>query len=323
MSDLPLSDLEISASDFSEEPTVRPLSLDFVEEAEQPKRHLSHSQISAFQSCPMIYYWRYEKGVKSQPAAAMTFGTSIHESLEHNFSQKVLSHADVPLSVALDVFRDAWRENARISIFDADKNESPENFMDQGIAMIEKYHLEMAPNIQPKFVEMRFTLKIDGLDREVVGYIDLIDDREIIIDHKTSKMTPNNLMLAKNGQLTLYKMAFRKKYGREPGGLRYDYLIKKVRRDGSFSGIEIIPIPIVKNAANEASLINSYKAVADAMALKQYYPNPGHFGCTPAGCGYWGNCMGPILAGEKVEFFDDIREMQKAAYKKLVETGKL
>ena len=309
---------EISFSEFTEEPI---LIGDFVEDTTPRSKHLSHSQISAYQSCSMVYYWRYVRGMKSDPAAAMTFGTSIHAALEHNFSQKVLSHKDVPISMALDVFRDEWKKNSQISIFDADKNESPEGFMEQGLAMIEKYMQEMAPNIQPKFVELRFTLKIDGLDREVMGYIDLVDDAEVIIDHKTSKMTPNNMMLAKNNQLVLYKMAFRKKYGREPGGLRYDYLIKKTRRDGSLQGIEIIPIPIHKTAGNEASLARTYIQIEKAMALSQFTQIPSHFGCAQAGCGYWNVCMGPTLAGEKVDFFDDIADRQKLAYKKLIETG--
>jgi RecB family exonuclease len=297
-----------------------PLS-EFTENASPVKKHLSHSQISAYQSCPMVYYFRYEKGIKTAPAAAMVFGTSIHSALEHNFSQKVLSHRDVPASVALDVFRDSWKAAAITAVFDAEKNESPEAFLEQGLAMIDKYMEEMAPNIQPKYVELRFTLNVPGLDRDVVGYIDLVDENDVIIDHKTTKMTPNNLTLAKNNQLVLYRMAYRKRYGRDPSGLRYDYLIRKTNRDGSFKGVEILPIPIHKTEANERALIETYIIIEQAMALKQYYPNPSHFGCTPSGCGYWNDCMGKILAGEKVPAFDDIREMQKKAYKKLIETG--
>lgn len=270
----------------------------------------------------MVVFFRYEKKIKTPPGGAMILGTSLHAALEHNFSQKVLSHRDVPMSVATDVFREKWREGSVNAIFDPEKNESADKFLEQGIAMVETYHRDMAPNIQPKFVELKFTLNFPGLDREVLGYIDLIDDREIIIDHKSSKMVPKNIDLAKNNQLTLYKMAFRERYGREPGGLRYDYIVRRTNKDGSFKGVDILPIPVISNAAKEQSIVNLYKVVADSMALKQYFPNPSHFGCTPTFCGYWDLCEGRRMAGERVEFYDELHEMRKAAYKRLIQTGK-
>jgi RecB family exonuclease len=308
---------ELSLDEFSEDIPAA----EFVEDSAPRLGHLSHSQISTYQSCPRMYYWRYERKIKTDPAAAMVFGSAIHATLENNFSQKVLSRRDLPVSVSVKHFKDAWNRLALTAVFDADKNESPENFLEQGVAMIEKYQEEMSPNIMPKLVEVKFTLRLPGLRREILGFIDLVDDSDVIIDHKTSKMQPNNVTLAKNTQLTLYKLAFRKKFGKEPGGLRYDYLIRQTNRDGSYKGISILPIPIEKNAASEAALIASYISVEKAIEMKHFHANTGHFGCTPSGCGNWSACEGAILSGGDISFLDDIAERQKAAYKRLIETG--
>ena len=298
------------------------MSLDeFKEDAVQSAGHLSHSHVSSYIRCPMVTYWRYEKNVKAPPASAMSFGSCTHKALEHNFNQKVYSKQDVPVSVVTDVFRDAWKEAAPQTVFDAEKDEKPDEFLDQGTVLLAKYHKEHSPHIQPALVETKFSITLPGVAREVIGYIDLIDDKEVIIDHKTSKMSPNVLTLAKDMQLTLYRMAYRTKYGHNPGGLRYDYLVRKSSKRFGFSA-EIHPMPVQRGESHEYALIETFKTVADSIRLKKYYPNTTGFMCSPTSCGYWSRCQGPVMEGKHPAFFDEIREMQKVAMDKEMEARK-
>jgi RecB family exonuclease len=293
----------------------------FEESEQQPEKPLSHSQIGSYLRCPMTTFFRYEKGMKAPPVSAISFGVSIHKALEHNFSQKRYSRRDVPVSVVQDVFRDAWKEAVRETVFDPEKDETPDEFLDHGVAMLGKYQREIAPTIMPKEVETKFTLRLPGVKRDIIGYIDLIDENEVIVDHKTSKMQPKADMLAKAPQLTLYKMGYRARHGHDPRGLRLDYLIRKINRRSNSFQPEIIQAPVFRTVAQEQQVAHTIKTVSEAMSLKKYYPNTDHFGCTPAGCGYWSQCQGKVLAGETPEWIEEIKEMQKAAYKKIIEEG--
>lgn len=300
---------ELSLDSLAE--TTLPLD-DFAESIVQPERPLSNSMVGSYLRCPMTTYWRYFKNVQTPPAAAMSFGTSIHKALEYNFTQKVHSRQDVPLSVTTDVFRDSWKGAAKTTVFDPEKDESPEEMLDQGVQMISKYHTEMAPRIQPKSVETKFSIKLPGVPQDVIGYIDLIDESEVILDHKTSKMTPKPLTLAMSTQMILYKMAYRKMTGHNPAGLRFDYLLRKTSRRTGFS-VEIVPMPVQYSEASERDLIETFKTVAKAIRLRQFYPNTSSFTCSPMGCGFWQHCRAKILANEPAPFLEEIKEMQKKA----------
>lgn len=283
-----------------------------------PRPHISHSQITSYMRCPMVTYWRYEKGVQVAPVSALSFGSCIHKALEHNYKQKIYSRTDVPDSVVKDVFRDAWREAAKETVFDAERDENPDMFLDIGIQMLEKYQAEIAPNIQPKAVEVRFKILLPGVPREVLGFIDLIDEDETVIDHKTSRMVPNAMTLGKDLQLTLYRIAYRIKFGHNPKRLRYDYLVRKhSKRTGSWA--EIHPVPVERNDAHEKNLIETYKTVCKAVKMKYFYPIGTNFTCAPSSCGFWPMCMGKILENKNLDFMDDIREMQSKAMKAFLE----
>ena len=289
---------------------------DFAEDEQQPEKSLSHSAIGAYIRCPLVYHWRYNKGVKVPPASAMSFGSSVHKALETNYAQKIHSHSDLPIDVVTDAFRDSWKANAKESVFDPEKEENADDMLDEGVMMVEKYHLEVAPKIQPAAVEAKFSINIPGLRRSVMGFIDLIDTNDVVSDHKTSRKVPDSLALQKSHQLTLYKMAFRAKNGRDPKGLRFDYL---VRRSSKKTGkwVEIHPMPVQRTEAHEKLFIETAKTVSNAIDAALFFPNPDTFICSPMGCGYWSRCVGRVLTGEKPEFMDEIKAMQEAAHEKM------
>ena len=129
-------------------------------------------------------------------------------------------------------------------------------------------------------------------------------------------MQPQSLNLAKDYQLVLYKMAYRDRFGKDPAGLRYDYLIRKSSKRFGFSA-EIYPIPVEKNESHERIMLDTFRTVVQAIKLKQYYPHAANnFMCSPMACGFWRFCQQKVLAGEKLGFMDEIRAMQIEAQRK-------
>ena len=75
--------------------------------------HLSYSQVSTFQSCPLKWHYRY---VAHQPVehigSGLLFGLSIHAALERH--HRALVDGSTPPSVEqlLDTFKTAWSDGA-------------------------------------------------------------------------------------------------------------------------------------------------------------------------------------------------------------------
>lgn len=297
------------------------ISLDGFQEAEvQPEKHLSHSQISAFMRCPVSYYARYILGVKSPPSASMVLGSACHKGFEKNFAAKAVSFRDLPTDAVLDIFRDYWREASKEAVFSAEKDEHPDEMMEDGLSMVKKYMEEVAPSIQPIAVEKKFLIKLPGVRRKILGFIDLITKSEAVIDFKTTKRLPDAEKLAKDHQLSLYSIAYRHEYGRSASLFRYDYLLRKSSKTkGRWTEIHLMPTQ--RNEVHEENLCRTYASVERQIDMAEYYPNTDSFLCSAGMCGFYGECQAKILSGKRPDFLDHVKSLQEAAQKKLRETG--
>ena len=293
---------------------------DFAEDEKQPEKHLSHSQISAYMRCPVAYYSRYILGVKSAPSAAMVLGSGVHKAFEKNFEQKIVSGKDLPSSAVKDVFRDYWRENSKEAVFNSERDEVKEEMGDEGISMVEKYMDEVSPSVQPVAVEKRFFLKLPGVRRKILGFIDLVTKDEIVVDFKTTKRLPDAEKLSKDHQLSLYSIAYKQENGRDASLFRYDYLLRKSSK-GKGKWTEIHLMPTMRNEIHKANLIATYATVERQIDMAEFYPNTDSFLCSAGMCGFYDECQRKILAGVKPDFLDRIKSLQETAQKNLRETG--
>ena len=192
--------------------------------------YISASQINQYVFCPIAYRYLYIDKVKKDEGNIYTaYGSAIHEALAFNFRQKIKSGIDLSPKEVNEAF---------LTFLEQEKNKlngqtnSPhgdwETISLQGENMLHAYMKEMAPTIQPKFVEKEFTLQLKNFPITIRGFIDLIDVDDWIIDHKTAgKTTYRTWTQAKVNdsiQFTLYSAAFRKMFGREEKGIRADIL---------------------------------------------------------------------------------------------------
>jgi hypothetical protein len=113
-------------------------------------------------------------------------------------------------------------------------------------------------------------------------------------------------------------MAYRTKFGHNPKGLRYDYLVRKSSKRFGFSA-EIHPMPVQRTEAHEWDLIETFKTVSNNIKMALYYPNSTGFTCGPMSCGYWDVCRAPVMAGQRPDYYDEIRCLQQEAVKNIME----
>jgi len=175
--------------------------------------HLSVTQMKTYLRCLLQYFFSYVCDVKPPANGAMALGRAVHSALEHNYRQKIQTGEDLPLSDLQDVFGSEWDRAAEDAFFE--KSEKPGDLKDQGAGLLDVYHREIAPTVQPVDVERRFLIHVPGVKLPLLGYIDLIDDRGTIIDHKTSSRNYQQDAVDRDLQLTAYALAYRTLFGQQ------------------------------------------------------------------------------------------------------------
>jgi putative RecB family exonuclease len=186
--------------------------------------HLSVTQLKMFLRCPLQYEFRYIKHLKVPPSGALTLGKAIHSVLEKNYRQKIKTKQNLPVEHWKDLFSDTWEKNAKETIFKED--EKPGTMKDDGIKLLQTYHNNIAPKIQPVGVEKEFLIELEHLKHPILGYIDLIDDKGYIIDHKVSKRSWPKGKEHTDLQLTAYSLAYKQLEGKKEKGLRFDVMVR-------------------------------------------------------------------------------------------------
>lgn len=243
--------------------------------------HLSVTQLRMYLRCPLQYYFRYLCSLKIPPTGDLTLGRTVHGTLEDNYRQKIETRRDLPLDQVRDIFSERWEEQAQQTLFQ--DNEKPGQFKDDGIRLLETYHHEVAPRVQPVEVEREFLLDTGVTELPLKGYLDLIDENGTIIDHKTTRRAYPAGAAEKDIQLTAYSLAYRSLYGKDENGVRLDVLVRTKQP-------KIQQLPATRAQADIDRFLRLAEHVEGAIKREVFYPND-NFMCGVCGyqdmCGEW------------------------------------
>ena len=148
--------------------------------------------------CMEQFRLSYLKEIKTPPQKALLWGTADHWANEVNFSQKILTHADLETDLVLDAFRDSviqqvddaggitevkWSDDE--SLTGADAKQAMSYVIDDGTRLVGLYHEEVSPSVKPLAVEESFSFDVSGLPVPMSGRIDLREQSRLI-DGKTA-----------------------------------------------------------------------------------------------------------------------------------------
>ena len=163
---------------------------------------MSFSRINRYLTCPESYRLHYIEGLRLRvPKATLVFGSLIHLSLAHLFKKK---------AEPVKFFSEVWDGLKDVPI-SYGKKDSWERLKASGEGLLRKFIQDELPRIKiVKAVEKRFELNISNLDLPLVGVIDLvaeIDDRNKIVDFKTSDKRYSAADVHLSDQLTTYELA--------------------------------------------------------------------------------------------------------------------
>jgi DNA helicase-2/ATP-dependent DNA helicase PcrA len=188
--------------------------------------NISHSQIETYKTCPLKYKYQYILRVPTKPTHALSFGTTIHNTLQkfHNFQ---IQGQDPSLDVLWHIY------DSQFQGIGYDSKAHKEKRYQEGKKALENYyhtHQEIFSG-SPRDLEKSFKLKIDGVT--LTGRIDRIDslrgDSQIeLIDYKTGKAREQKAV-DKDPQLTIYAMASEVLFGVIPENLSLFFVSDSVK----------------------------------------------------------------------------------------------
>lgn len=171
--------------------------------------YLSYSQIETFLNCPLHYKLQYLTNVPTQPSAAQSFGTSIHNAL-YSFYQKLKAGEKPTEKLILSCLETSWVPFGYINKDHEKTNKDVgEKYLTDFLTSDCFQNPQKVVALEEKFMfplpkkEGEKPLKIGGkIDR-----IDVLDSRHIeIIDYKTGRV-PEQKEVDKNMQLSFYALA--------------------------------------------------------------------------------------------------------------------
>lgn len=241
--------------------------------------YLRPTGINVFLECSAKYFFHEIEELDSPNKSYLAFGTSIHKTLEVNYSQKVETKTDL----SVDEVKQVFAESIESEFEKVDKNdfvdEKPGTIKDQGIRLIEKYQKEIAPRIIPVAVEQRIKVKFKNYDYGIAGTIDLYDIDSIVVDHKTTSKQINGLIPENyKRQLSGYAI-LEEATGRNVLGTRIDYF----KRDSA--EIKHLSVPIDKD-----HFLSMFQTIGDAIKKGVFVPNRNSYLCSKRYCKYWQEC---------------------------------
>ena len=261
------------------------------------KPHFSASQLAMLSRCGEQWRRRYIEKEKAPPAIAMLKGTALHHGAEVNFKQKIQTHSDLPkdeiIENAVDKLEMAFRDDVQFT--KEEQKIGHKKLLNQTTAEVVRLATahadEQAPDYQPLKVEQEFRVVMDECDYDLLGYIDLIDDENRVIDLKTSKMKPKKGLADESIQLTGYA-AYQVTQGVYPVKVRLDVLTANKK------GVTRTTVDSVRDANDLKTLGRRIDMAAEAINAGVFMPAiPGSWWCSNTWCGYWDTC--PYVNSER------------------------
>jgi len=202
------------------------------------QRVFSHSSLSAYETCPKKYQFRYVLKVPVESEGIEAFvGKRVHEVLERLY--QFAARGMVPsLARVLARFRANWSEQfdaARLRIVRSELG--PEDYLRTGERCLENGYRRLYPfDDETVGLEREVAFPLDAEGRYPVrGVIDrLVRARDGVLeihDYKTGRRVPSQEELDRDRQLALYEIGVRAAL-REEGEVRlvWHYLLQNVVR---------------------------------------------------------------------------------------------
>lgn len=187
-------------------------------------KHLSFSQVNTYRKCGQLYKFVYVEGKRITPPWVFLYGRAVEGGLNYNFRQKINTRKDISISKVLEAFDFTWTGEMQKEEFDW-KGENKAKKKDGGVRCLKVYHKERSPLFQPIAVQDKIRFMFANVDYGFLAYLDMVDEKEFIVDFKTAQKSPIKVQAITSDQLTAYSLAYRIKYKKPEKSVSLEYLV--------------------------------------------------------------------------------------------------
>jgi CRISPR/Cas system-associated exonuclease Cas4 (RecB family) len=246
--------------------------------------HISHSAISTYMNCPMLFAFRYHFKIKPETGDSipLIFGSSIHAAAAQMFIAKQNGDC-MPLEEVKEAFKSEWNLACKAANkLTFNDNEEAGKLEKQGMDLMECLYCNFEDE-EIVAVEKPFQVMIPGISKVFIGAFDLvlkINGKIVIVDLKTSKMRWSKKKADQSLQATAYAYAWYKHTGVIPE-VRFAVLVKNKK-----------PVYETHSTFRDEQSFKRYikllQAIQHATAESIWYPNDQSFFC--GSCAYKNAC---------------------------------
>lgn len=255
------------------------------------KPHISQTQLVCYEKCGEIYRRRYIEGEKIPPPIVMVKGSGVHGGSKANFSQKMESHKDLPAKDIIDISVSEFDNKLTadgILLTPDEVTRGYKNIVgearDAVRVLSNLYAKEVAPVYQPQFVEQKHELELPNASHDLLMWMDICDEKDIIVDVKTGTKKRNQRDVDTDEQLSFYTLVFLGITGRMPASVCFECLLdqKKPKHDRLES---------TRTKEDLEAVVARINTMIHGLKKGIFMPAPAMaWWCSPVYCGFWRTC---------------------------------
>jgi hypothetical protein len=257
--------------------------------------HLSYSSISTYLMCPRSWRFRYVDHIETPKAAALVFGSAIHDTIEAFIARG----KDEPVAT-LERWQGNWEKQTAAGNIDWGEAGKPDTLYSLGQTMLsEPSIVETLSEIRPlierdqTWIEARVKLCVPSVPVPIVGYIDCITADGVPCDFKTAGRAWSADQAAGEMQPLFYlaalnQVGFYRKPGRPVGAFRHYVLVKNAKSP------RCDVFDTQRTMGEVLWLFGLVRDVWRGIEAGVFPPNPETWKCSAKWCEFWDRCRGKV-----------------------------
>jgi putative RecB family exonuclease len=269
------------------EAPVRPSVPKVVSRVNTMRPHWSFSQLSQYLRCPLQYYFeRILKIERPYAPSVLVLGSSVHEALAE-YHRLLQAEQPIPAGHVQESFLTAWQANEDRQPIQFKDNETKDELLAQGVALLELYMQEPPPQnivaVEEALMVPLFTSSGECLEKPLLAVLDLLnrDDHGLVVsEYKTASRKYGESETETKPQATAYSHAIQQRYDEKPG-IRYVVLVKTKKPSIQY-------VETMRNEADACRLGDIIQTVERAIEAQVFYPNESPMTCS--GCQFYRHC---------------------------------
>lgn len=259
---------------------------------EYPKPHQSPSQVSTYEKCGRMYYYRYVQKVPAAATRAQIAGSAAHRSREEAMKRKLAGLDALTVEEIEGVARDYvdLQYQGEVDLQGDTIGASRDEAIDVAVVCARADADTFHAGLQPILCEERVEWQPDGYPLKILGVLDLVDGtdpRGTPIDLKTG--TKKRTALEHALQYVTYDMLLRVKTGQSSGRVTQHGV--RALKSGPKTEVD----ELVIDETHEARVLARYAIMRELVSKGSFAPSPQGWWCSAKWCAYHDRC--PYFSG--------------------------